>query len=172
MISDAYVLQHRGRSYVLKATSPGNEPRIRQMDRVHRWVRHRGRIAVPELIATDPDGLWSLAERVEGPTVMELLQQGNSLSPELLAGLREIFDEAQHLADVPGIVLDLRSDNIRVRDGLPVLVDLGPLGTRRQLPTDFDSMMNAWQRGASDQVNAVGSACTKIGEVVGRLRMW
>lgn len=160
MTSSAFIVEWQGRQFAVKV-SHREGVSYRRDALIHRWVATQTQIPVPELIESDPEGHWTISEVIEGPTLMDWIQQNRRMNPNLDARLRNLISEARLLYRRSGIALDLRSDNIRIRDGIPYLVDLGPLTNASNLPRDVPSAWAQWRREARQLGVATLDFCSK-----------
>ena len=119
----SYLAEHEGVRYVLKAIhhepcsyySFGNKIEAELRD--YRTLKAAG-IPVPELYAVDEKRELILKQFIDGPTVFELVEQGEDVSP-LIEKVRLIAEQAK----AHGINIDYFPTNFIVVDGELIYVD-------------------------------------------------
>lgn len=144
---DAYLIEIDGQYAVLKVyvSSKVAAGEIERDARVHRWLNEKTGIQVPEMYVTDPQEGYTISEYVEGPTIADHMNQPDKpLSHESEQELRQLVSEAGRVQAESGIALDLRSDNVILRDGHPYLVDLGTRTVPDPHVGNFEAKLGDW----------------------------
>lgn len=131
----------RWQPLVLKRARPDQteHPRVRRALRreVAALAADPGHPALPRLLAdrTRASSPYLLIEYVAGPTLAELVDDEGALDPADVARLAAQLLPAVAVLHARGLAhLDVKTENVLLRDGRPVLIDFGssrPIGRRQ-----------------------------------------
>jgi cytidyltransferase-like protein len=148
--SDAFLIDINGQAGVIKFQHKRNNfnPQASTIA-IQRWLHERTDIAVPALIAFDPEGMWTVSEFIKGVTLKDYLRDRPAPSPAIHANLEAFFKHTMDFFRRTQVKLDLRADNIILKGETPYLVDLGALGPTAEMPTTFDEVSRMWRRQSS-----------------------
>jgi nicotinic acid mononucleotide adenylyltransferase len=150
LTSSAYRVQYRGRDAVVKLAHP-THPYAKEVNLQTRSIQtilsdNPSGIKTPGILYSDPEGKFIVSEFIQGESLRDLLAREGSVPDALIPKLQALVGEAQRVNQEFRIKLDLRSDNIILREGEPYLVDLGPMGPRARMPASYDEVHSGWKK--------------------------
>lgn len=84
-------------------------------------------------------------ERIVGQTLQDYIREYGMPAGSLSTQLEQLVGESVKLGSQTGIQLDLRADNIVIKNGVPYLVDLGPLRDSGRIVFTHADALKMWK---------------------------
>lgn len=164
MYGSAYLLEIEGKKYVAKVPHSGDRflESARHAIVTQRWLAKSGTIAVPEIHAFDAGGAYVVSEFIEGVSLLEHLKS-RPMPAEWEGPLRDLYEAAATYRDATKLALDLRADNIIIREGIPYLVDLGTLKPGADNARTFADLLSSWRSEAMAALKDSGGCFLMFG---------
>jgi len=152
-MANAYLVKDGDRVLIAKVANHLSESAelSRQTVAAHLWLAKHGTIQVPELVDYSPNGSWTLSSFVQGPTLSKWLRERKTLTADEQAMLRGFYERCREIQRTSNLYLDIAADNIIIHDGVPVLVDTGPLpifAAPSLFPDSADTAIKRWKDAA------------------------
>jgi nicotinic acid mononucleotide adenylyltransferase/tRNA A-37 threonylcarbamoyl transferase component Bud32 len=148
LFGEAFLLEENGQKFVLKIAYDDKKSieALQSALPVQRWINEKevDKIHAPKLLASSPEGNWAISEFIEGITIEKYLKTTVNPDPTIIEEVRKLHEECIKFAKIRGIQLDFAADNIVIKEGKAVLVDLGPLANSK-IPEDFQKVLGIWK---------------------------
>ena len=128
-VNSYLVARADGQQVVLKVLHEGRvDPSLLQARTSEIFLSKQSKIPVAKVFETDPSGLWSLNEFVDGTTMNRASQELLSSQKDLLAQIESIYNESKRTFETSGFTVDLTADNfiLENKTGRLILVDPAP----------------------------------------------